>query len=295
METRKRYYIGLLPFEDFFCVGGVSAEENKKHSFDNVNDLSYGIFHAYADIVETENGPKIERFGIENGNLKGISDTSNNTLSYVTFKQDTDVFGFFDGKTMETKIGKKTCSSCCDMEMKSLMRTLLNTQIETRVDGISIPAKVVDNLFFIVKDELDAYSPVERTCVIETNQSGKVIKFECILMDNVKTRVVDAHDGYAECVVRDDETEDNKDTLETSVEDITNPCIYASLTGDGTITATVPYEDYDYSTTYSVEPEYFEPDKGEEEVDYDFEADEIDRIKFTRVGDKVKRITIYFK
>ncbi len=287
MEVRRRYYIGLLPFEDFFCIGGVSAEENKKHLFDNVNNLSYGIFHAYADVVETENGPKIERFGIENGNLKGVSDTK--TESYVTFSQDTDIIGFFDGKTMDAKIGKNSCSSCCDMEMKSLMRTLLNTQIETRVDGISIPAKVVDNLFFVVKNELDTSSPVERTCVIETNANGKVVKFECILMDNVKTTVVDAHDGYAECVAKDEE-DDNK-----SVEDITNPCIYASLTGDNTMVSTVPYEDYDYSTTYSVEPEYFEPDKGEEEVDYEFKADEIDRIKFTRTGDKMKRITIYFK
>ena len=282
-ELRKRYYIGLMPLDDFFFIGGVSMEEGKKHEFDKVADLSYGIYQAYADIVETKDGLKIERFGIENGNLKKVSDTSNNTTSYVKYKQDTDIFGFFDGETMRTKT-EKSCNSCCDAEMKSLMNTLLNTQIETRVDGIDIPARVVDNTFFIVKERLDAESPVERTCVIETSPDGKVIKFECILMDNVDTDVVDAHDGYAECV---NKTDDKKEYADDAVE-----CIYASLTGK-TYSASYNTEldDYHMSYTYNSVPEDFEECTYDEEI----EVSGIDKIKLTRTGNKIKKLTIIFK
>ena len=288
-KIRKRFYIGLLPYEGFFYIGGVSSEEGKKHPFDNVSNLSYGIFHAYVDIIDTENGPKIERFGIENGSIRSeVSEKS--TTEEITYEQTTDLFGLFDGETMKNIVGVKTCNNCCDNEMKSLMRTIENTEIKTMIDGIEIPAKVIDNSYFIVRDEIKC-SPTNRTCRIETNRNGEVTLFECYLLDEETEGVVDAHNGYAECVKEISE----KVELKEEIEDVTNPCIYASLTGDGTITATVPYEDYDYSTTYSVEPEYFEPDNGDEEVNYDFEADEIDRIKFTRVGDKIKRITIYFK
>lgn len=292
-QIRRRFYVGLLPYEGFFYIGGVSAEEGKKHSFDNVSNLSYGIFHAYVDVIDTEDGPKIERFGIKNGSIRNL--VSNESVAEeITYEQTTDLFGLFDGETMKNIVGVKTCNNCCDKEMKSLMRTIENTEIKTRIDGIEIPAKVIDNLYFIVKDEINC-SPTKRACRIETNANGEVTLFECYLLNEETAGVIDAHNGYAECVKEVKErTESLKEKSDNELVE-TNPCIYASLTGDGTITATVPYEDYDYSTTYSVEPEYFEPDNGEEEIDYDFEADEIDRIKFTRVGEKIKRITIYFK
>ena len=255
LKVSKRYYIGLLPFEDFFYIGGVSAEEGKKHSFDNVSNLSYGIYHAYVDVIETKNGPKIERFGIENGNIKGNTDGELQQMEYTAYEQTTDLFGLFEGETIKNKVESKSCSSCSDMEMKNLMRTLLSSDIVTRVDGIEIPAKVIDNTYFIVKEELTC-SPAERKCRIETNKGGKVTLFECILVDseNEADGVVDAHNGYSECVNKVKEDTDrlncNEKECDSVIEDVAQ-CKY-----------------FDFSETIDVDDSYV---PNTDVIDYSFD------------------------
>lgn len=208
LKLRKRYYIGLIPFGKNFYIGGISAKSDKEERFDLVDKLSYGIYHAYVDVVSKDGENVIERFGVENGSLERKEEE----MVWVgKYEQTTDIFGLFDGETLNKVAGVKKGDKVMKnkMSVKSLYGTIENTEIKTNVDGIDIPARVIDNSYFIIKTKLETCCPLYRDCFVETNKDEEIVAFECILEKGAGgDGVVDAHNGYSECVnkVREDTT-----------------------------------------------------------------------------------------
>lgn len=259
-------------------------EEGKKHEFDKVVDLSYGIYQAYVDVVETEEGPKIERFGVENGNLKGGDDARMSTSNF--YMQTTPIFGIFDGLSIQDMTAKKSCCCADDKMMRDLMGTLLNTEIVTRIDGIDIPARVIDNKYFIVKQ--DIYGPVQRRCKLVENKNGKLTKFECILFDVEVQFVEDAHNGYAECVVSDEKEEEVLPDADNLIE-VETDCIYATTKRPISYISDDGYAAPDY--VRDALGDYSNDEHTIEIID----GSEIDSVQISRLYGKIKTIVIDFK